>query len=207
MEEKKNLSEEEKKRLERFEQISGEMTAKGYTRKDLTVDIGKANTFGLFLIIPLAVIGYGLYYLVNHKLEFSAGPNVFVFFITILVLTVLHELIHGITWSLFTPNHFKDIQFGIMKPSMTPYCTYLCTLGKWQHITGTGMPLIVLGIIPMLAGVFTRDPYLLLLGIIMADAAAGDIMIIHRLLTYKTDAKEIVYMDHPTSAGGVIFER
>ena len=56
MEEKKNLSEEEKKRLERFEQISGEMTAKGYTRKDLTVDIGKAKTFGLFLIIPLAVI-------------------------------------------------------------------------------------------------------------------------------------------------------
>ena len=32
-------------------------------------------------------------------------------------------------------------------------------------------------------------------------------MIVLNVLKYKSDAKDIVYIDHPTQAGGVIFER
>ena len=46
-----------------------------------------------------------------------------------------------------------------------------------------------------------------LMGIIMADAAAGDILIVWKILRYKSEAGSIVYMDHPTQAGGVIFEK
>ena len=39
------------------------------------------------------------------------------------------------------------------------------------------------------------------------SANAGDIMIVWFLLTYRSRAETVVYMDHPTQAGGVIFEK
>ena len=129
------------------------------------------------------------------------------YLIGVIVLVVVHELVHGLTWSFFTPHGFKDIEFGIMKPSMTPYCTCLVPLKKEQHMIGTVMPLIVLGIIPMIIAILTANPGLLFISVIMSASAAGDIMILHRMLGYKTNAKEIIYMDHPTEAGGVVFEK
>ena len=124
-----------------------------------------------------------------------------------LVLIVVHELIHGISWSFFAPHGFKDIEFGIMMQYLTPYCTCLAPLKKSRYVFGSAMPLFILGILPMIAGIVLRNPAVLLMGIIMADGAAGDIMVIARVLGYKSSAEDIVYMDHPTEAGGVIFER
>ncbi|MDO4866771.1 MAG: DUF3267 domain-containing protein [Clostridia bacterium] len=200
------LTDAEKRRLERFEKISEDMIRQGYVRHDLTVGMGKANMFAILLLIPLVVVGFGLYYLVNRGLEFS-DFNPLIFIAAIVALTVVHELIHGACWSLFTPHRFKDIEFGIMKPSMTPYCACLVPLKKQQHVFGTVMPLILLGILPMIVAIAIGNLDLLLIGIIMADGAAGDIMIISMILGYRSAAKEIVYMDHPTEAGGVVFER
>ncbi len=204
--ENRALSEAEQRRLERFNRIAEEMQQQGYTRHDLTINIGKANLFAVLLLIPLFVIGYGLNYLVNQRLNIG-GLNLLFFFVAFLVLIVVHELIHGLFWSLYTPHHFKDIEFGIMKASMTPYCTCLVPLNKRQYVIGTVMPLVILGVVPMIAGIAVDNANLLFLGIVMADAAAGDIMIIAKLLAYKSDADEITYMDHPTEAGGVVFER
>jgi hypothetical protein len=203
---KKTLSEAEQRRSEHFEKIAEELEQQGYKRKNMTIKIGKANGFAVLLLILLLIIGYGLYFLIWRAIDFS-GFNPLIFFVTLLVLVVVHELIHGFCWSLFTPHHFKDIEFGIMKPSMTPYCTCLVPLKKNHHIFGTVMPFIVLGIIPIITGLAIRNSAVLFLGIIMASSAAGDLMIIRNVAGYKSDAKEIIYMDHPTEAGGVIFER
>ena len=204
--EKRVLSEEEQKRLARFEQTAQELTKQGYTRHDLTIGMGKASWIAIFLLIPLFIAGYGLYYLVHHKIEMT-GFNGATFLIVFLLLTVVHELIHGISWSIFTPNHFKDIAFGIMMPYLSPYCTCMAPLTKPRHIFGTVMPLILLGIIPTVIGIAAGIPMALLMGLLMIDIATGDILIILKILAYKTSAKDVVYMDHPTDAGGVIFER
>ena len=204
-EKKKVLSEAEKKRLERYEKLSADLARQGYSRNELTINIVKANLFAVMLLIPLIIAGYGLYFCVNHEIGF---PDNFVkILIEIIILIIAHELIHGFCWSLFTPGRFRDIEFGIMKPSMSPYCTCLVPLSKGQHIFGTVMPLILLGIIPMIAGILLGNPDLLFIGIIMADSAAGDILIVFRVLGHKSSAEDIVYMDHPTEAGGVIFEK
>ena len=204
--EKRVLSEEEQKRLARFEQTAQELTKQGYTRHDLTIGMGKASWIAIFLLIPLFIAGYGLYYLVHHKIEMT-GFNGAAFLIVFLLLTVVHELIHGISWSIFTPNHFKDIAFGIMMPYLSPYCTCMAPLTKPRHIFGTVMPLILLGIVPAVIGIAAGIPMVLLMGLLMIDIATGDILIILKILAYKTSAKDVVYMDHPTDAGGVIFER
>ena len=204
--EKRVLSEEEQKRLARFEQTAQELTKQGYTRHDLTIGMGKASWIAIFLLIPLFIAGYGLYYLVHHKIEMT-GFNGAAFLIVFLLLTVVHELIHGISWSIFTPNHFKDIAFGIMMPYLSPYCTCMAPLTKPRHIFGTVMPLILLGIVPAVIGIAAGIPMVLLMGLLMIDIATGDILIIRKILAYKTSAADVVYMDHPTDAGGVIFER
>ena len=204
--EKQILSAAEKKRLEQFEKTAAQRVQQGYTRHDLTIDIGKANVFAIVLIFPLLIIGYGLYYLIYRNFRFS-DFNLPVFAVSFIALIVVHELIHGVSWSFFTPHHFKDVEFGIMRPSMTPYCACLRPLKKGSYIFGAVMPLVLLGIIPMIVGIAIKNTNVLLLGIVMADAAAGDIMIVWRILCYKTSAKEVVYMDHPTQAGGVIFEK
>ena len=94
-----------------------------------------------------------------------------------------------------------------MKQYLTPYCTCTVPLDKGPYIFGALMPLIILGIVPMIIGIVTGSIFVLSVGILMTDAAAGDILIVWKLLRYKSTAKHVVYMDHPTQAGGVIFEK
>ena len=203
---KKALTAAEKERLERFEMTAAKMVQQGYTRRNLTINMGFANVFSVVLLIPLFVISYGLYYLVHHDLGFSK-VNLIVFVVSFIVLIVVHELIHGICWSIFTPNHFKDVRFGLMKPSMTPYCTCLVPLKKSHYIFGSVMPLILLGIVPIIIAIVADNPTLLFIGVLMSASAAGDILIIWNLARYKSSANEVGYMDHPTEAGNVVFER
>ena len=69
------------------------------------------------------------------------------------------------------------------------------------------MPLLVLGILPMIYGILQGSLPILCMGILMTDGAAGDIMIVRNILKYHSDSSEVVYIDHPTQGGGVIFEK
>ena len=207
-EKSRELSAAEERRLRRFEALSEELIGQGYRRVELTVSIVKANIFAAVLLLPLLIVGIGLFFLHNHSVSGGLGMlNPILFLVLLFALIVVHELIHGLSWSLFAEHHWKDIEFGFMKQYLTPYCTCGVPLKKGAYIFGALMPLILLGILPMIAGILTGSFGLLLLGIIMADSAAGDIMIVWKILRYRSEAETIVYIDHPTQAGGVIFEK
>ena len=204
----RTLTEAEKRRLTQFENLSDELLQKGYRRSELTVGIVSANAFGVALLIPLAVIGLGLFYLKNRSLAQGFGSMPFLWVMLVFaVLIPVHELIHGISWAVFAKHHFKDIEFGFMKQYLTPYCTCKVQLSKGQYLFGALMPLILLGILPMIAGILIGSMPVLLIGILMADAASGDIMIAWKVVRYKSRAADVLYIDHPTQAGGVIFEK
>ena len=136
------------------------------------------------------------------------GPSsVFGIMIAMLVLIVVHELIHGLVWSIFAERGFKDIEFGFMVKYLTPYCTCGVPLSKGQYIAGALAPLVLLGIVPMIWGILAGSFPVLLVGIIMADSAAGDIQIVWQILRYRSGSSDVVYIDHPTQGGGVICER
>lgn len=204
----RKLSPAEERRLRAFEELSESLCVQGYRRVELTVSIVKANTFAVVLLIPLLIVGGGLFLWKNRQFGTGFGwMNPLVFPVALAALIVLHELIHGLCWAVFAEHHGKDIEFGFMKQYLTPYCTCRVPLGKGQYVFGALMPLLVLGIVPMIAGILTGSLPVLLLGIVMADAAAGDILIVWKILRYRSDAGSIVYIDHPTQAGGVIFEK
>ena len=208
MAKERKLTEKEQIRLERFNEVAASMEEQGYRKTLLTVSILWANVFAIFLLLAVAVIGIVLFVLKYDNLfgKLSILESV-ILIIIFLALIVIHELIHGIGWSLSTKDGFKDIEFGVMLDSLTPYCTCSQPLSKGQYILGAMLPLITLGILPMIAGILIGSFYTMMMGVIMTSSAAGDILIVLKILRYKSRAKDVVYMDHPTEAGGVIFER
>lgn len=176
----------------------------------LTVGIVKANLFVLLLAIPVVAIGVLLFAWMNPVGNLRPSPvESIVFVVLFLALVVLHELIHGLTWSLFSEHRFKDIEFGFMKEYLTPYCTCLVPLSKGHYILGALMPCVVLGFIPLALGIVLGSSLLFWTGIVMTLSAGGDILIVVKLLAYKRQegTKEFLIYDHPTQAGSVIFER
>ena len=204
----RQLSPAEQRRQRAFDALSETMAEQGYRRVDLTISIAKANIFAIVLLVPLMVVGIGLFLLKNRQFggRMTAGGPV-LFAVVLIVLIVAHELIHGLSWSVFSEHHWKDIEFGFIRQNLTPYCTCSVPLTKGQYIFGALMPLVVLGILPMITGILTGSFPMLFIGIVMADAAAGDIMIVREILRYRSHASSIVYIDHSTQAGGVIFEK
>lgn len=67
------------------------------------------------------------------------------------------------------------------------------------------MPTIVLGIIPAVIASFNGSAMLFAIGAIMILAGGGDLTIIMKLVMFRTQNKEVVYMDHPYQAGLVAF--
>ena len=55
--------------------------------------------------------------------------------------------------------------------------------------------------------VLLAKPFGLFMASAMIAIAAGDLMIFRKIAKYNSKEKDVVYMDHPTDAGGVIFER
>lgn len=207
-EKRRKLSPAEAKRLERFEEVSAQLVSDGYRKTELTVGIVRANIFAILLAIPLCIVAITAFALLNPDATFfTDGTNMIVVLVAYIGLIVVHELIHGITWSLYAPNRWHDIDFGFMKEYLTPYCTCATPLPKGSYILGALMPLIVLGIIPCALGIAIGSVTLLFIGILMIVSAGGDILIVIELLRYRSDAAEQLIYDHPTQAGCVLFER
>lgn len=202
------MTKAEEKRLAEFEAMSDRLIAEGYRRTDLQIDIVKANIFSVGLMIVYGLLAAFLFFMVHISGGVSFDiPKMLLFVVLIFVLIVVHELIHGATWAIFSEHHWKDISFGFMVKTLTPYCTCKTPLGKWQYIAGALMPLILLGIVPTVVAIFNGSFLTLLLGIVMVAGAAGDILIVWKFLRHQVTGQEVLYIDHPTAAGSVVFER
>ena len=208
MSEKKQrkLTEREAERLKQFEKVSAEMEEKGYHKTEQTMSAVKANIFALALSAPILIVGFVLYFVIGK----STGDfywNSLVFLAVIVALIPVHELIHGLTWSIYAPNGWKDIDFGIMAQYLTPYCTCKSPLAKVPYIIGTLMPGIILGILPTVYAILSGSFMALMIGLIMIISAGGDIAIVMNLLKHRSACRELLVFDHPTEVGCCIFEK
>ena len=201
------LTEKEKSRKIRIDKITEELSQQGYVRKDQIVSILFANVMAFVLSIPFMLV-FGYWYFAHNgkHLELSIAGIVFAW-IALIVLTVVHEGIHGLVWGICSPNKFKNIEFGFIVSKLTPYCTCGDPLKKGAYILGAFMPCLVLGIIPCIVAVYISSFYLLFLGILMIMGAGGDLTIILKMLFLRSSCAEVIIMDHPTECGFVIFER
>ena len=211
--EDRKLTKDEEKRLAAFEERAQKLAQEGYVQKELVVSSGKANLvgplYGLALTIPFVVL-----FLVLHVPRSVSGgdrtwsfPEGYFLFITLILLAIpVHELIHGLTFCLFTEGKFKSISFGFNRQALAPYCTCTEALTKRQYMVGLLMPCLLLGILPGIAAAVLDSVLFLLFSAVMLMSAGGDLLIALLLLRHKPEG-EVLYIDHPTRIGLSCFEK
>ena len=205
---KRKLTEKELKRKNDFEKFNSEMQQKGYKMKNIIINTQQAKPLCLLIMLPFMALVFWIYYNVNgFNLDCLSWGFLVVLLMLVLCLSILHELIHGITWSIFAKNHFHSIDFGFIWSSFSPYCTCSEPLKKWQYLLGTAMPTLVLGGGAAVVSVMTNQLLLFILAEFMIISGGGDFLIILKSMLYHTDKQESVYCDHPYECGFVVFEK
>ena len=203
---KRKLTEKELKRKNDFEKLSSEMQQKGYKIKNVVINTQQARPLCILIMLPFMALAFWIYYHVNgFDLDCLSLGFVVALIVLISCLTILHELIHGITWGFFAKNHFHSIDFGIIWNSFSPYCTCSEPLKKWQYLLGTAMPTLVLGGGGAVAAVMTNQLLLFFAAECMIFSGGGDFQIILRSIL--TDKRESVYCSHPYECSLVVFEK
>ena len=202
------LTKKEQERLEKIQVLTEQKTAEGYRRTDLTVSVVYANVMAFILCIPLCLLfGVAFAWMRRDAFSLDLGGLFWLFPVAVLISVVLHELIHGLFWGLFSKGHFQSIEFGFIKEYGTPYCTCLEPLSKTQYLVGSVMPGVLFGILPMTVSLFTGSFWLFAYGVVMTFAAGGDFTILLKLLRYRAEGQELLCVDHPTECGLMVLER
>lgn len=204
----RKLTKKELNRKEQFEILREKMQQNGYKETPLTIGILQANIGALIVMLPFAVLTAVIFFMINRTgmLELSSWSSILLLPL-LLVLIVLHELIHGLVWGIFSKNHFHSIEFGVVWEALTPYCTCSEPMQKWQYILGGAMPTLVLGAGTAVIAVITNHLLLFFLAELMIVSGGGDFLIILKILLYRSKGKETVYYDHPYECGVVVFEK
>lgn len=201
----RKLTAAEARRKQVFEKLNEQMQEQGYKTVELKVGVVEANVLGLVLAIPFIVLALVPYILLHGNPLLGYRPVWFV--IAICIGIVLHEWLHGLTWSFFTKDGWKSVEFGMIWQYVTPYCTCREPMKKMPMILAGSMPTIVLGFLPALVGILTGWAILILFAVVMIAGGGGDMLIIRNILKYKTQAQEVLFLDHPYEVGTFVFEK
>lgn len=206
----RKLTHAEQKRKEQFALVCEEMGRQGYQKTDLIIGVVKPNLLALIVMLPFAALS-GAVVLSSCSLRSMAGSisslDFLFFLLVMLLLTAVHEGIHGLTWALFAEGRWKAIRFGVIWNALTPYCTCSQPMKRGQYILGAAMPTLVLGIGLTAAAALTGIFWVFILAIAMIFGGGGDFTIILKMLFHRQRGKNAVYYDHPYECGVVVFEK
>lgn len=205
----KKLTEKEQKRLEIYEEKAKALEEQGYTKKLMMVSPLMANLGSLLVTVPFVVLYVWAFLAICGKEPFSFIRDftpIFLFLLCYIVLIVLHELIHGFTWKTFLKDK-SVIEFGFNAAAFAPYCACTAPLTKSQYIWGALMPTLWLGFLLGAVSIYASNAFLLVLSCGMMIGGGGDFLMIINLLKNKVSTKDVLYYDHPTEIGSVMFYR
>ncbi len=182
---------------------------------DYSMSMAKINVVALALAIPILSIILVLYTMfwgvekpISGVLSVVGQPDRLLkadlIFLGILILgTILHELIHGLTWMIASKKPLSALKFGFQVKTLTPYAHFREPLPVNAYRLGTVMPGLVTGVVPAIIGLATGNTALTLLSALFILAASGDFTILWLIRKVTTPA---YVEDHPTRAGCYVYQ-
>ena len=177
-----------------------------FIREDRSISLLQANFQMVFVAVPavlLFAIPYALIWDAADLFALSRSA-LGVLVIAILAGIVVHEAIHGITWKLATGKPFGVIRFGFDWKTVTPYAHCREPMRADAYRLGAGMPLLLMGVLPSIAGIATGSAAVMAFGLFFTFAAGGDMLILWLLRDVR--GTELVE-DHPSRAGSYVLRR
>ena len=124
------------------------------------------------------------------------------FWLALLGGVVVHELLHALTWMVAGRKPLRTMAFGVKWRTFTPYAHCREPMAAWAYRLGVAMPALILGIVPMLAGLATANGWLLFFGILFTIAAGGDFLVLWSLRGVNGRSQ---VADHPQNAGCIVY--
>jgi hypothetical protein len=169
---------------------------------DRSISLLKANLIATAGLIPVLLIGVGLFTLLW-------GPGSYTFDMSWIALgvfivgVVAHELLHGVGWQLAMDDADVDVSYGFKWQALTPYAHLTGPVHLRVYRVGTWLPGVVLGLVPLVLGLALGSSDLLTFGMTFTWSAAGDFMVLWTLRDLPPDVR---VEDHPDRAGARVLK-
>jgi len=177
-------------------------------RKDLFISTLKAQLLSVVVGFPIGGIQaavFGLFWGADRlsgafQVAFTEAPG---WSLGILLAGILiHELLHGLGWTLASRKGWEAVSFGFQLKTLTPYAHLDGKIMARAYRMGTAFPLLVLGLLPWLAALLLGNPSLSLFGLVFTMISAGDLMALWLVRRAKGDH---IVQDHPSRVGVFLY--
>ena len=191
-----------------------------YAKEEVTLNIARLHIFGLFVLVATVLLfGLPFYYIwpgeiqkvidtLRHNYAMDSQErlimgvkNLAICLAIVLPLIVIHELLHGLFYSIFSENRFKSLKFGFVPKKLIAYCDCTEVLRINHFIIGAIMPLILMGLIPTIISLFIGNIILLYWGMLLIAVSYVDLWGVLKLLKEKKDGW--IIFNSPEMAGTI----
>lgn len=160
----------------------------------VTINLKKVNYISYAMLIVPFIFAVLLKFLVFEKISYGVGYwDYLIIILGLPILFVCHEGVHALFFMIGGAPK-KSIKFGAIPKKKMLYCTTNEPINKKAYAIALIMPLIITGVLPLIVAIVLLDWKYIFLFAGMISGAAGDVVMIIKLLKYKT-AKMV--LDHP----------
>lgn len=161
-----------------------------------TMNLTVLNILSFLILIPLL----GLIYLINPTefINYFEKGNYILLFSLYFIWIIIHELLHYLGFIIDKEVNNKNVVMGILLEKSICYCMCKQLISKKRILISLLMPLIFIGIITLIIGIFINDLTLIVLSILNISGCSGDIMMFMFAVKLPNDIK-YYDLDDPTS--------
>ena len=129
----------------------------------------------------------------------------YLYMILFVVLSVpVHELIHALSFRFLGNIPWAKIKFGFVVKMLAPYAHPTAPINKNAYAWSGALPGLVLGVIPLIAGLIIRSMLLSYLGMIAMAMAGGDVLTLWKL---RSAPKDSYILENQEQDGFTILEK
>ena len=167
-------------------------------KKDKSKFIVKLNVYAILLMVIGLVINHMVF--MNREIELLIKPLTGILvMLSFLVYIVVHEMLHGLAFSVFNGNSIKELKFGFVLKSGMAYCISTVPVKVRPARLSLMMPVYVVCIPMYITAVVLGSYWLGLITIFFLSGSIGDFYYIWKLR--GTDKELYMFEEMPTSTG------
>ena len=197
------------RKKQEYKDLVAEKEKEGFEARLEKISVFGANVFGILVMLIMAAISYPLFVVVNGSdsldpdriFGFPGHVGLLLFLLLYAVSIFVHEFIHGFFWHFPCKKKWGSIDFGFNPKNITPYCHCCEALSVPVYFWGAIAPTLILGVLPIIIGIFSGILFLVTLGVVGVVGGCGDILVIWTLRKHK----DCQLFDHPYEVGYAYF--
>ena len=150
------------------------------------------------LAILLFIVVGGLVFFMEYKDNYVFYSDIVSLFIFMIIWLIIHEILHGIGFSIFKCVDKRSITFGMFLEKGIFYCMCKQNIPKKVILTSLFFPITIIGVVTLIIGMIINSYILVFLSVLNIVSSIGDIVMIIYFIKAPSD---IIYLDldDPTS--------